>query len=349
LTLTAPGNDILSATATDLYGNQNAVGTSLRFNQPAVVSIAGLGLQTKVTTTPGKPFVAEQTVNVTDDYRDYPLSYSWNLGPGTLVSSTGSDTATYGVAGAGDTLWQPNGVTTVAYFQNAPKTQVSTYTLTMTVTDIWGLSTTQAIPIEVDNTTSGSLYANEYWTGPIVLSGMVEVPSSLVLTLDSVQGQAYGSLDHGSLDPSNIMKGGIQVDSGGKLIVANSGGESQFDSFVSGYLWKGISLAGSGSGSGLNIDRADRGFVLLPGGSLSMSSLDLKSNLIGIHLLGGTLNLNGGTVNGNTEYGIKEDGPGSYGVTNLSFTGNGVNYYQLGKTGISIPELNAIPGNGGNQ
>ena len=61
------------------------------------------------------------------------------------------------------------------------------------------------------------------------------------------------------------------------------------------------------------------------------------------------MSLNGGTLSGNSEYGIKEDGPGNYGVKNMVFTGNGVNYYQLGKTGISTIELNAIPGNGGNQ
>ena len=329
VTLTGPGTDGLSATATDLYGNERTVTDSLRFNQPAVVSLAGAVLPTKVSTTPGKSFVAEQTVNVTDDYRDYPLSYSWNLGPGTLVSSTGSDTASYSVGGAGETLWLPGGVTTVTYFQNAPKTQVSTYMLTLTVTDAWGLSTTQAIPIEVDNTTSGTLYTNEYWTGPVVLSGMVEVPSGLMLTLDSVQGQVKGSLD-----ANDILIGGIQVDSGGVLVVANSGGTSKFVGGATGYYWRGIQVAGTAQGSGIELDQAERGFILLPGGSLSMPSLNLNNNLIGIQLLGGTLTLNGGTLNGNAEYGIKEDGPGGYAVTNLSFTNNGVNYYHSARRGF---------------
>ena len=87
----------------------------------------------------------------------------------------------------------------------------------------------------------------------------------------------------------------------------------------------------------------------MPGGSLVFSNLNLQENLIGIHLLGGSLNLNGGTVSGNSEYGIKEDASGSYVVRNMVFANNGVGYYQLGKTGISTTELNAIPGNGGNR
>jgi hypothetical protein len=344
VTLNAPGTDILSATATDLYGNQGSAEDSLRFNQPAVVAISGAGLPTKVTTTPGKPLVVEQAVNVTDDYRDYPLSYSWNLSPGTLVSFTGTDTAGCASTAAGDAPWVPGGVTTVEYFQNSPRAQSSTYGLKLTVTDAWGLSTTQAIPLEVDNTTEGKLYTNEYWTGPVLLSGMVEIPSGLSLSLDSVQAEAYGSLD-----PNNIMLAGIQVDSGGALRVSNSGGGSRFDTYIAGYLWKGISIAGNGTGSGLELDHAERGFTLLPGGSLSMPSLELNDNLIGIHLLGGSLSLNGGTIGGNAEYGIKEDGPGTYSVKNMVFGTNGVGYYQLGKTGISTSELNAIPGNGGNQ
>ena len=344
LTLSAPGTDILSVMATDRYGNQATAADSLRFNQPAVVAIAGAGLPTKVTTTPAKPFVMEQTVTVTDDYRDYPLTYSWNLGPGDLLSSAGSATAVCASASTGEVLWVPNAVTTVRYFQSAPKAQVSDYTVALTVTDAWGLSTTQTIPVEVDNTTEGKLYTNEYWTGPVLLTGMVEVPSGLSLALDSVQGQVYGSLD-----PNNIMFGGIQVDSGGSLVVNNFGGGSLFDTHVPGYLWKGIFIAGSGSGVGLELDHAERGFTLPPGGSLSMSALNLNANLIGIHLLGGALSLDGGTLNGNSEYGIKEDGSGSYSVKNMVFNNNGVGYYQLGKTGISTTELNAIPGNGGNQ
>jgi hypothetical protein len=216
--------------------------------------------------------------------------------------------------------------------------------LSVTVTDAWGLSTTQTIPIEVDNTTNGKLYTNEYWYGPVTLDGMVEIPSGLGLTLDSVQGEVYGTMDD-----NEVMQGGIVVDSGGSMQVSNTGTSSVFDTYVSGTNWKGFLVNGTLGGSGLELDHAERACVLFSGSSISVSQLSLKGNLIGLHLLGGSLFLDDGSVAGNIEYGMKEDSSGSYSIKNMTFTNNGVDYYRAGVAGITIPELNAIAGNGGNK
>jgi len=182
------------------------------------------------------------------------------------------------------------------------------------------------------------------------LTGIVQVPAGLTLTLDRAAVTVAGNLSQATTPGSiAILQGGIVVDSGGNLTVANAGGVSQFASAALGYYWRGVQVAGTVQGSGLEVDQAERGFILMPGGSLAISALTLNNNLIGIHLLGGSLSLSGGTLSGNAEYGIKEDAPGSYRVTNMVFTNNVVGYYKLGKTGISTSELNAIPGNGGNQ
>jgi hypothetical protein len=344
IALAGPGTDALSVTGTDLYGNKATVQDSLRFNLPTSIDVASEAGETKVYTTPGKPFVAEQALAVTDDFRDYPLSYSLDIGPGTLVSLEGTATAQSGANGSEESPWLPGGKTTIKYYQSAPKAQVSEYTLIVKVTDSWGLVTTRPIPIEVDNTVSGPLYTSEYWTGPIVLSGIVEVPSGLSLTLDSVQGEIFGSLS-----TEGIMQGGILIDSGGRMIVSNGGGASKFDTYIEGFRWKGIQVSGEASGTGLELDRSERAFALMPGGKLTMGSLSLGANLIGIHLLGGILNVDGGAIVGNSEYGIKEDVAGDFVVRGMTFSGNGVDYYRAGTTGITIQELNALTGNGGNR
>jgi hypothetical protein len=124
---------------------------------------------------------------------------------------------------------------------------------------------------------------------------------------------------------------------------------TKFDTDLAGYIWKGFFLAGSGSGEGLEIHHAERALTVGASGSLVFSKVNLEENLMGIHLLGGSVRLDGGTVSGNSEYGIKEEAVGSFIVRNMVFLNNGIGYYQLGKTGISITELNAIAGNGGNR
>jgi hypothetical protein len=337
VSLAAPGTDALTLTATDRYGNQAVVSDLLRFNQAAQIYAL------RSATTPGHTVTLEQMVNVSDDARDYPLSYSWNLGGGTAVSSPASSTASSS-APNGVVEWLPGGLTTAQYYQQTPRAQVSHYTATLTVTDAWGLVTTFPLDIAVGNTTSGILYTNEYWTGPVSLTGMVEIPSGLSLTLDGAVVQVQGPPDSGG-----IMQGGIQVDAGATLSVANTSASSLFDTASAGYFWKGILVAGAVSGAGLELDHAERGFALSPTGSINLSSLALKNNLIGAQLYGGSFTLTSGDIESNSEYGIKEDTLGTYSILNTVFLGNAVDYYRWTVTGISPAELNALPGNGGNR
>jgi len=337
--LSGPGTQAISVTATDLFGNQVTITDQMRFNQAPIVTLV------RGTTTSAQVVNLEQLVNVVDPDGDYPLIYQWSLGGGIGVNYT--DGATY--LGGPTSTWDPSAYHTAKFMQTG-KNQSTTYPVILTVADAWGQGTVFSMNMVVNTTSSGTLYANEYWTGAVNLSGIVEVPAGLTLTLDGAAVTVNGNLSEASTPGSlAIVQGGIVVDSGGSLIVANSSGTSGFVSGADGYYWSGIQVSGTVQGSGLEVDQAERGFILLPGGSLSMTALNLGNNLIGIHLLGGGLNLNGGTLANNSEYGIKEDSFGSYVVRNMVFLNNGVGYYQLGKTGISTTELNAIPGNGGNQ
>ena len=118
--------------------------------------------------------------------------------------------------------------------------------------------------VVVGDTTAGTLYTNEYLDRghrAIGDSGSALWPDA---NPGFVQGQVYGSLDS-----RGVMLGGITVDARGSLIVNNSGSGTAFDTLDPGFYWKGISLGGSGSGSGLKLDNAERGITLLPpGGSL---------------------------------------------------------------------------------
>ena len=140
----------------------------------------------------------------------------------------------------------------------------------------------------------------------------------------------------------------------GTLEVINQGlgSLSNLDSSP-GELWKGIFVQGTLSGSGLQVSGAERALIL-NGGSISLMNSKLTNNLIGLHLLGGTLNWggttanSGGTIGPNSEYGIKEDGTGTFNVKNTLFQGNGMNYYQSSFTKLLLEEINKKPGNSGN-
>ncbi len=332
VTVSGPGTADFSVIGTDLYGNKTTMGDVLRFNAAPAVSIAGGGAS--VMTTPGAPLTLEKLVRVEDEERDYPITYSWNLGGGSPIDFSDQQKVVFAWPDAGNTA---------AYFQFGRNQQTS-YTLKLTVSDFWGKSQVASIPVEVHNTTAGTLFTSEYWTGPVTLTGIVEVPSSLSLTLDSVDGTVNAIFGE-----DDVMDGGIVVDSGALLTVANSGTRSVFDAIYSGLLWRGITVGGTASGSGLELQCAERGLILLPAGSLSLSQAVLSEDLIGIHLLGGTMNLIGATFTDNIEYGIKEDGAGAYGVLSSVFFNNGVNYYRQGITQITMDELNALPGNSGNR
>ncbi len=122
-----------------------------------------------------------------------------------------------------------------------------------------------------------------------------------------------------------------------------------FESAYAAYLWRGITVFGLLSGSGLELREAERALVLRAGGSITLDESVLADNLIAVHLLGGTLALSESALTGNAEYGVKEDEAGIYALVGNAFSGNGVNYYLRGVTQITLDELNALSGNSGNR
>ena len=141
--VSGPGVDVLSTalsmTATDLFGNQTIVSDALRFNLAPAVEIL------RTHTTPGQPIDLERLVGVSDDYRDYPLAYSWSMGGGTLLSGTGQGTAGFTDSGQLEVPWQPGATTMAQYFQIG-RNQTTSYALTLTLTDSWGKTLVQPSP-----------------------------------------------------------------------------------------------------------------------------------------------------------------------------------------------------------
>jgi hypothetical protein len=335
VTVTGPGTLALGVTGRDIYGNQSTVEDSLRFNQAPAVAIVGGG--GRVRTTPGKSLTLENLVVVSDDDRDYPLSYSWNIGSGIPLNFTGSQTETRTVS-----AWPDSGFN-AAYFQNGHNQQTDDV-LILTVSDAWGKTRIESLPLEVHNTDSGTLYTNEYWTGSVALKGMVQVPYGVTLTLDSVTATVSGAVG-----AEGVLDGGIVVEYGGALGIGNSSTVSTFSTAYLAFNWRGIMVSGSLSGSGLEVRDAERGLALRAGGSMTLGQAVLANNLIGLHLLGGSLALTNSAVTGNKEYGVKEDGSGDYMLRYNTFSSNGVDYYRVGVTLITLGELNALSGNEGNR
>jgi hypothetical protein len=281
----------------------------------------------------------ERLVDVSDASADYPLTYSWSLGGGIGVEYV--DGTPY--SGGPTAEWGSASYHRAMYLQSG-NNQTTIYALTLSATDLWGKRTTTSIPVEVRNTSEGRLFTSEYWTGDFDIEGMVTVPSGLTLTLDGASVKAKGGLAGG------FLTAGILVESGGRIVVTNSGSSSSsIVSGTNGYMWRGIKVRGGLEGAGLGLAGAERALTLEPGGAISLASAIIEGNLIGIHLLGGSLVLTASELRRNGEYGVKEDGSGTYAFTNDRFSANAVDYYEAARSVITIDELNALDGNAGNE
>ena len=329
----------LSITLVDQAGNQSVIDATLRYNRAPVVTVNTDAL----TVRPGVPVRIEDLVSVTDDEGDrsgdYPLSFAWDTGnvAGGQPWVGGSTLAS--VFGGGQDL-------SATYLQSSPTAQSSPYSGSLVVTDRYGKSTSVTLPMVVENSRAGTLAVDEYWSGPFEIRGLVVVPSGRTLTLDG----AIVTVKAG-MGTDGVMAGGVVVRSGGALVVSNASpaSTSVFTSSMAGLYWKGIRVQGRLAGKGLGISDAERGLTLEGSGSIQLSDSILEDNLIGLHLLGGSLLWDGRLISDNSEYGVKEDGSGTFAVKNSGFHNNGVNYYRSGRTILSLDEINALAGNDGNQ
>ena len=336
-----PDGELYPVTFTleDQAGNTAVAESVLRYNKAPAVSMNAAAL----TVRPGAVVRLEDLVSVTDDEGprtgDYSLTFTWTPGNGTDAQTWSGGSALASVFGVGA------GHTT-AYAQESKTAQISAYTGILVVRDRYGKTTTTSLPMTVENTRVGALLVDEHWSGPFRTRGWITVPSGRTLTLDGAEVTVEASL--GS---DGTMLGGIAVLEGGTLLISPStpGARSEVTTGVSGVYWDGIRVRGTVSGIGVDLSYARRALVLEASGIIRLSQSDLRWNAIGLHLLGGSLEWNGWTVANNEEYGVKEDGAGTYTMKNSDFQNNGVDYYRHEVSDISIDELNGLAGNGGNR
>jgi hypothetical protein len=262
-------------------------------------------------TTPGQPL--SLSVVAFDPDGDTPLSYSW----------------TFGDTGGASTDQTP----VHAFYQKDGTTQESVYAVSVRVTDSLGKpSAVATAKVTVDNTTSGPLYTNEYWSGTHHIYGDVTVPLNLTLMVA----------------PSSI----VDVSTGAALIVAgtvNTQSSTVFllDTYSYG-TWSGIDVTGTGSFTGVTISNADRGIVAQAGSTVTVTGSALIHDGIGIHAYGSAPVITNTRFQSNERYGIKEDSGAAPKVTGCSFSGNLFDYYNTTATVMSAADINTINGNSGN-
>ncbi len=116
-----------------------------------------------------------------------------------------------------------------------------------------------------------------------------------------------------------------------------------------GDTWTGVRFdGGTGALRGVAIRHADRGVACTGTGAVTLTCIAFFENTVGLHCYGGSITVDGCDFVGNTVYGVKEDNGCSPLVLDSSFQNNGISYYDDKLTEITIDELNAMPGNGGN-
>ena len=219
-------------------------------------------------------------------------------------------------------------------------TKTGEYTLSLTVTDKDGGVTTATTTVKIANTTRGTLYMDEVWSGEHHIYADVTVPEGIVLTIspgtkvivDGIPGDT-------GYNHALIVHGSLTVQTGTSFISVNGTVENG---------WKGIYITGEAALDGANINHAIRGITVMDTANVTVSNCSFMDNYIGIHVYGSHPRIDHCQFTNNQWYGIKEDQGGRPMVLDCGFTGNEVDYYQDEVSEITIDDLNKIPGNSGN-
>ncbi len=316
---------------TDRAGNTGRATAYLRYNREPQITVRTDNL----TVWPGHTRAIDELVTINDDEGsrggDYPLAYRWEPANGSQVQSWTGGASLQSVYGA----TQNHGA---VFTQKTEKSQTSYYPGTLTVTDRYGKISAVDLTIKVENTREGKLLVDEYWTGQYEITGEVTVPAGLTLTMDGSSVEAGGAWN----DSEELYESGVTVEKGGILKAVTGGGKSSIACSERGKIWRGVAVGGKAELDGLLIREAERGITLGSGGDITMKNCDITSCITGLHLLGGTLTVTDSSITGNEEYGIKEDGDGSYSIHTTELDGNGAGYYEKEKTVLTEKEIKAL-------
>jgi hypothetical protein len=254
------------------------------------------------------------------------VTYSWDFGDGTAAGNLTSVTHAYA---------QVPGQTT----DRAP------HTVTITVND--GTNTTQ-IPLSVlvIDTQEGPLLTNETWVGDHTVTGVVEIPANLTLTIIPSSSSSLNVSFAGGL--ADGFSQGLLVDSGGTLNISDNVLLHPFSGQTGG--WGTILVSGTATVGQADITGADRGLTANDGSVVSLTNTSLHGNAIGLHVLGTSVTTATGlTIVNNSVYGVKEDNGGRPILVNSTIRSNFRNYYSWDQGLLNIIAVNGLLNNSGNQ
>jgi hypothetical protein len=302
---------IVTTIVTDQAGNvgetTEATLQTVRVNTPPSVVLPG-----EIVVPVGKPITMKAQVSDTDGNEGDSFSYEWRPGDGGPVLYGATPEYRYMVLGE--------------------------YTLSLTVTDKDGGRTTITAIIKVENTTGGSLFVDETWSGSHRIYGDIIVPEGIKLTIQpGTEIISDGVPEETGYDHALIVRGTLNAGAGVKFtsVTGTAGG------------WKGILVEGKAAFEDCVISYAERGVAALDGAEVSLNGCTFEYNLAGVHAYKANPAINSCVFKHNV-YGIKEDESGRPVTKNCRFSGNGVDYYHLEMTEISMEQVNGIPENEGN-
>lgn len=300
----APGLYILSFVASDLAGNsEEEVVINLRKNAPPQVTPI-FDRQVRK----GEPFSLTASAHDPDGEI---VSYFWDLGNDVQKEGQKLDGFAY--------------------------PELGIYPVVLTVTDNDGASSSHSFEVTVTNTSAGSLYLSETWSGNHEISGDVLVPKGIRLTILAGT-QIFASSKVALQIQGELSAEGQEL----KPIVFTKSGLGS---------WQGIILkrCERAAISQVQISGARAGIAIIQSDVAILDSI-FEGNEIGMHVYSASPQIERCGFFGNTFYGVKEDGQARPLVRNCLFDQNVVgDYYHVLKTIITPEELNQVEGNGGNK
>ena len=300
---------------TDRAGNTGIHTEYIRYNKAPEIKVL-TDKSGKITVWPGHTKSIAELFEISDredkTEGDYPLTYTWIPG-----NETDGHSWTGGMSGR--EIFGTEGEYKTPYYQKDKTTQVSEYRGKLIVTDCYGKESSADAVITVENTRSGALLVDEYWTGDHLITGTVTVPEGITLTLKDAEITAGGYMDGNTLESGIEVHGSMDVEGEVKIT-----GERQT------IKWKGIKVKGELEGETLEIEKAERGITELEGGKVKIKVLKLDDCVTGLHLFGGMFETENMTITNSSQYGIKEEAEGQYKYGNPILEGNGRNLYRAG-------------------
>ncbi|WP_020614478.1 PKD domain-containing protein [Sediminispirochaeta bajacaliforniensis] len=211
------------------------------------------------------------------------------------------------------------------------------YRVVLTVSDWWNQESSAEIVVHAVNTSEGELLISETWEEGQRLTGIVVVPEGLSLVVKD------------GTTVTAVPGAGIEVQTGASLMVEGTEAAPvvcrRADAQEA--YWEGILVRGSGSFEHVSISGSKRGVTAGPASAVILSDVDVHENLIGLHLVGASVELSRCRFIGNTWYGIKEDAMAEHGarrpdIGDSVFEDNGNDYYHEELLNLSGSELEIL-------